>query len=56
LVTRVRERRATAGRAAERVVDLYLRARYGHEMLGESELSEMSEALGVARKTLRAKV
>ena len=56
LVTRVRERRATAGRAAERVVDLYLRARYGHEMLGESELREMSEALGVARKTLRTKV
>ena len=56
LVTRVRERRATAGRAAERVVDLYLRARYGQEMLGESELREMSEALGVARKTLRAKV
>lgn len=55
LVARVREQRATASRAAERVVDLYLRARYGHEMLGESELREMSEALGVARKTLRAK-
>ena len=54
LVARVRERRSTAGRAAERVVDLYLRARYGHEMLGESELREMSVALGVARKTLRA--
>jgi transglutaminase-like putative cysteine protease len=55
LVARVREHRGTAGRAAERVVDLYLRARYGHEMLGESDLREMSEALGVARKTLRAK-
>jgi transglutaminase-like putative cysteine protease len=55
LVERVREQRTTAGRAAERVVDLYLRARYGHERLGESELREMSEALGVARKTLRAK-
>ena len=55
LVARVRERRATAGRAAERVVDLYLRARYGRETLGESELREMSEALGVARKTLRAR-
>ena len=55
LVARVRERRTTAGRAAERVVDLYLHARYGGETLGESELREMSEALGVARKTLRAK-
>jgi len=55
LVARIRERRATAGRAAERVVDLYLRARYGQEMLGELELREMSEALGVAQKTLRAK-
>ena len=55
LVARVRERRTTAARAAERIVDLYLRARYGGEMLGESELREMSEALGVARKTLRSK-
>ena len=55
LVTRVRERRTTAARAAERVVDLYLRARYGGEKLGESELREMSAALGDARKTLRAK-
>jgi transglutaminase-like putative cysteine protease len=55
LVARVRERRTTAGRATERVVDLYLRTRYGHEMLRESDLREMSEALGVARKTLRAK-
>ena len=55
LVKLVRERRVTAGRATERIVDLYLRARYGQETLGESELREMSEALGVARKTLRAK-
>ena len=55
LVARVRERRMSAGRAAERVVDLYLRSRYGGQVLGESELREMSEALGVARKTLRAR-
>jgi len=55
LVERVRDRKAIAGRAAERVVDLYLRARYGNETLGESDLREMSEALGVARKTLRAR-
>jgi transglutaminase-like putative cysteine protease len=55
LVKLVQERRVTAGRATERIVDLYLRARYGQETLGESELREMSEALGVARKTLRAK-
>jgi len=55
LVQRVRSQRASAGRAAERVVDLYLRARYGHEHLGESELREMREALGVARRTLRAR-
>ena len=51
----VAQEREAAGRAAERVVDLYLHARYGAETLGESELREMSEALGVARKTLRAK-
>jgi MYXO-CTERM domain-containing protein len=54
LVERVRKRGTSAGRAAERVVDLYLRARYGHEALGESELREMREALGAARRTLRA--
>ena len=55
LVERVQERRSSAGRAAERIVDLYLRARYGHETLGESELREISDALGVARRTLRAR-
>ncbi len=54
LVERIRERRAAAGGAAERVVDLYLRARYGHELLDESELREMREALGAARRMLRA--
>ena len=55
LVDRVRAERSGAGRAAERVVDLYLRARYGNETLGESELREMREALGAARKTLKAR-
>ncbi len=55
LVERVRERGSAAGRPAERVVDLYLRARYGHERLGESELDEMREALAVARRTLRTR-
>ena len=55
LVEQVRAERSSAGRAAERVVDLYLRARYGGEALGESELREMREALGVARKTLKAR-
>ncbi len=55
LVARVRIERAAAGRAAERVVDLYLRARYGHEALGESDLREMTEALGAARKLLRVR-
>ncbi len=55
LVERVRAERSSAGRAAERVVDLYLRARYGNEALGDSELREMREALGVARRTLKAR-
>ena len=55
LVERVREERSGAGRAAERVVDLYLRARYGNETLGDSDLREMREALGVARRTLKAR-
>ena len=55
LVERVRAERAPAGRAAERIVDLYLRARYGGERLGESELREMRQALGVARRTLRGR-
>jgi hypothetical protein len=55
LLDRVRERRATAARPAERVVDLYLRSRYGGRPLGESELREMREALGAARKVLRGR-
>ena len=56
LLDRVSRTRATAARPAERVVDLYLRARYGREPLGESELREMREALGAARRTLKARV
>ena len=55
LVERLRrEHRAAAG-PAERVVDLYLRCRYGGEALGESEQREMREALDVARRMLRAR-
>jgi protein-glutamine gamma-glutamyltransferase len=55
LVERVRAERAAAARAAERIVDLYLRARYGGERLGESELREMRQALGVARRMLQGR-
>jgi hypothetical protein len=54
LVARIGERRASAAAGAERVVDLYLRARYGGETLGDADLREMSRALGAARKGLRA--
>ncbi len=54
LVQRVRSQRSGAGNAAERVVDLYLRARYGRESLGESELREMRAALSTVRRTLKA--
>jgi transglutaminase-like putative cysteine protease len=53
LVKRIRAERSAAGRPAERVVDLYLRARYGNEALGDSDLREMGEALKAARRTLR---
>lgn len=55
LVERIRAESAPTGRAAERVVDLYLRGRYGHETLGESDLREMREALRSARRTLRGR-
>ena len=55
LVERVRSERGGAAHAAERVVDLYLRSRYGGERLGESELREMRQALGVARRMLRGR-
>ncbi len=53
LVERIQQERGQAGAAAGRIVDLYLRARYGREALGESELREMREALAVARRLLR---
>ena len=40
---------------AERVVDLYLRHRFGGEALGDSDLREMQDALGAVRRTLRAR-
>ncbi|HKJ03102.1 MAG TPA: DUF4129 domain-containing transglutaminase family protein, partial [Longimicrobiales bacterium] len=52
LLARIAERRTGATAAAERVVDLYLRARYGREELGPSELQEMTLALSAARKNL----
>jgi hypothetical protein len=55
LVERLRLRAPGAARPAERVVELYLRARYGRRELGQSELREMSAALGAARRTLRAR-
>jgi hypothetical protein len=56
LARRVRKERGAAGAPAERVVDLYLRARYGREDLGEWELREMREALGATRRLLRSTV
>jgi transglutaminase-like putative cysteine protease len=53
LVERVRAERGSAARAVERLVDLYLRARYGREPLGASELREMRQALAAARRFLR---
>jgi len=55
LVERVRERNVGAARSAERVVDLYLRARFGGRELGESELREMNVALGATRRLLKAR-
>jgi hypothetical protein len=53
LVDRVRQAHGNVAHSAERVVDLYLRARYGGETLGESELREMSAALGAVRRNVR---
>ncbi len=44
---------ARAVNPARRVVDHYLRARYGGEVLGKSELREMSQALTATRRMLR---
>ncbi len=53
LAQRVRHERGAAGPPAERVVDIYLRARYGRERLGDSDLREMREALKATRRLLR---
>jgi hypothetical protein len=53
LLERLRRSRPGAAGPAERVVELYLRARYGGRELGESEMREMGAALGAARRTLR---
>jgi hypothetical protein len=55
LVDRIRGWRSAAARPAERVVELYLRARYGNEPLGDSDMREMREALIAARRRLRAR-
>lgn len=55
LAQRVRRQRGAAGPPAERVVDLYLRARYGGEALGDSDLREMREALRATRRLLTAR-
>jgi hypothetical protein len=52
LAQHVRRERGDAAAPAERVVDLYLRSRYGGERLGESELREMREALRSVRRSL----
>lgn len=54
LVERVRLTHGAAATAVERVVDLYLRSRYGGEALGESEQREMKAALDVVRRLMRA--
>lgn len=53
LVERVRAEREPAASAVERLVDLYLRGRWGGERLGPSELTQMREALAAARRLLR---
>ena len=53
LVRRIARTRSGARAPAERVVDLYLRERYGSENLGPSEMREMREAFAAARRLLR---
>lgn len=56
LIERVRSASAPAAGAAAEVVDLYLRARYGHQPLGPSELGIMDRALKEARRNLKGRV
>jgi hypothetical protein len=53
LLDRIRRERRSAAAPSARVVDLYLRARYGGEELRDSDLREMRKALGLARRTLK---
>jgi transglutaminase-like putative cysteine protease len=53
LAQHVRRERASAAGPTDRVVDLYLRARYGGERLGDSDLREMRQALKETRRLLR---
>jgi transglutaminase-like putative cysteine protease len=55
LVDQIRETRAAAAGPAERIVDLYLRSRFGGQQLGDSELREMRESLGAVRRSITAK-
>lgn len=55
LVRRVEATHGGAAAPSARLVDLYLRARFGGEHLGEPELREMREALGAARRALRSR-
>ena len=53
LVDRIRRERGAATQPAQKVVDLYLRSRYGGEALGASQRREMRDALEAARRKLR---
>ncbi|MDZ7781325.1 MAG: transglutaminase domain-containing protein [Gemmatimonadota bacterium] len=53
LLARVRTERPDAAGPAERIVELYLRARWGGEALNAPELREMRDALSGARAGLR---
>jgi transglutaminase-like putative cysteine protease len=50
----LRARGAPGAEAAARAVDLYLRARFGGEALGEDGRAEMADALAEARAALRS--
>jgi transglutaminase-like putative cysteine protease len=53
LLESIHRERRTASEPAQKVVDLYLRSRYGGEALGASERREMKDALHTARRRLR---
>ncbi|MEM7416948.1 MAG: transglutaminaseTgpA domain-containing protein [Gemmatimonadota bacterium] len=55
LLKRIREAHGSAALPAEKVVDLYLRSRFGGESLGDSDIRLMREALESTRRTLKAK-